>query len=185
VSAAPVIESGGITGNVLQLMWGVHNECLLRLSDRENNNHCCDELIVARSDALNPLPPGTVNDGAYLAGSAYKKGYTIKFCENAYVKIDVPKRIGDVLRQRRRIVYGHLQIWKSVGESPRTLESMLLKDPLLSLSILINTLANSPKLILALPVALTCEFISAILAMSDNLTGSRKHVKWDRFGNRA
>jgi cellulose synthase/poly-beta-1,6-N-acetylglucosamine synthase-like glycosyltransferase len=122
VSASPaVVGKTGITSGVLQLMWATHNECLLTLSGSDRNNHCCDELIVIRSDALRKLPADTVNDVAYLAGSAYQAGYSIKFCEPARVRIDVPLSFTDLIRQRRRILYGHVQIWKSVGESPRTL----------------------------------------------------------------
>ncbi|MGA2790440.1 MAG: glycosyltransferase family 2 protein [Candidatus Bathyarchaeia archaeon] len=186
VSASPIVAGKpGITSSVLQLMWGTHNECLIRLSDNERNNHCCDELLVVRSEALRKLPPDTVNDGAYLAGNAYQAGYSVKFCELARVKIDVPGSFIDLIRQRRRIVYGHVQIWKSVGESPRTLESMLLGNPLLSLSILIHTLAKSPRLVLALPVALIGEAVSIILAIGDNLSSTKKHTTWDRFGSRS
>jgi cellulose synthase/poly-beta-1,6-N-acetylglucosamine synthase-like glycosyltransferase len=126
-----------------------------------------------------------VNDGAFLAGKAYLAGYSIKFCEAARVKIDVPHSLIDVIRQRRRIVYGHLQIWKSVGQSPKTLESMLVSSPLLSLSVLVETLAKSPRMILAFPIALTEEVVSSILAMYDSLTSTTKHVMWKRFGDRS
>lgn len=184
-SASPVVHDGaGVTGSVLQLMWGVHNECLLELNDGDRNNHCCDELVVVRSEALRELPPGTVNDGAFLAGSAYQAGYSIRFCEEARVKIDVPRSLYDLMRQRRRIVYGHLQIWKSLGDSPRTLESMLISSPFLSLSLLLKVLVASPKLILALPVAAVGEVVSIILAIHDNLTSSKRHATWDRYGSR-
>lgn len=186
VSASPVVvATTGMTNSVLQLMWATHNECLLRLSDSDRNNHCCDELIVIRSNALCKLPPDTVNDGAYLAGNAYKAGYSVKFSEDARVRIDVPLGFADLMRQRRRIVYGHVQIWKSVGESPRTLESMLLSNPLLSISILIRTLAKAPRLALALPLAVVGEAVSIVLAMYDNLNSTKKHTTWDRFGSRS
>ena len=186
ISASPVVgERTGIIGAVSELMWGVHNECLLRLNENDRNNHCCDELIVVRSKVLRKLPAETVNDGAYLAGTAYQAGYSIKFCHEARVRIDVPNSFVELMRQRRRIVYGHLQIRKSVGESPRTLESMFVKNPPLSLSILVKTLGRSPKLILALPVALVGETVSVVLAMWDNLTSSKKHTLWDRFGSRS
>jgi cellulose synthase/poly-beta-1,6-N-acetylglucosamine synthase-like glycosyltransferase len=186
ISASPVVDQrAGITSSVLQLMWGVHNECLFELNQADRNNHCCDELIVSRSDALGHLPLGTINDGAFLAGNAYRAGYAIRFSEEARVKIDVPRNFYDLIRQRRRIVYGHFQIWKSVGDSPRTLESMLLSSPSLSFSILVKVLAKTPRLILALPVALIGEVISIVLAMHDNRMSSTKYVTWERFGNRS
>jgi cellulose synthase/poly-beta-1,6-N-acetylglucosamine synthase-like glycosyltransferase len=186
ISASPIVDGrAGITSSILQLMWGVHNECLFELNQADRNNHCCDELIVGRSDALSKLPPGTINDGAFLAGNAYQAGYSIRFSEEARVKIDVPHNFYDLIRQRRRIVYGHFQIWKSVGDSPRTLESMLLSSPTLSFSILVKVLSSSPRLILTLPVALIGEVISIVLAMHDNRLPFTKYVTWDRFGNRS
>ena len=184
VSASPVLSyRPGVTGAVLRLMWNVHNECLMELNDEGKNNHCCDELIVLRSGAVRRLPQDTVNDGAFLAGSAYRAGYSIQFCAAAHVQIDVPNRISDLVKQRRRILYGHAQIVSSVGKAPRTLESMIFTNPKLGLSILVGTLARSPRLILALPVAIVGEFLSAIGAGYDRIT-SRSHVPWDRVAFR-
>jgi cellulose synthase/poly-beta-1,6-N-acetylglucosamine synthase-like glycosyltransferase len=186
VSAAPILARGsGITSAVLQLIWGVHNECLLTLNGNDQNNHCCDELVVVRSSALQKLPTGTVNDGAFLAGTAYQSGYSIRFCPEARVKIDVPFKLVELMQQRRRIVYGHFQILRTVGQSPRTVESLLTDNPHLGLSILIKTLAQSPTLIPALPVALIAEAISIALAILDSLTSPSKHAKWNRVGSRA
>lgn len=186
VSASPVVgERAGVTGAVLQLMWGVHNECLLTLNEGDRNNHCCDELIVVRSEALRKLPNSTVNDGAFLAGEAYRAGYSIRFCEAARVKIDVPGSFYGLLAQRRRILYGHFQILRSIGEAPRTTESMLVHNPLLSLSILIRTLAKLPRLALVIPVAVIGEAFSVAFAIGDTLTSSKKHVPWFRYGSQS
>lgn len=186
ISASPYVgEKKGLTGALSQLLWEVHNELLRKLNHGDLNNRCCDELLALRAEALHKLPPDTVNDGAYLAGMASLAGYSIRFCETAKVKIDVPQTFVDVIRQRRRIVYGHFQIWKTVGQPPKTLESMLTSDPILSLSIIIRTLARSPRLIIALPVALMGEAASVFLAIWDNLSSTRKHVKWKRFGSKS
>jgi len=185
VSASPVLETTpGVTGAVLRLMWNVHNECLLTLNHGRLNNHCCDELIVLRSKVIRKLPDDTVNDGAFLAGSAYREGYSIQFCEGAHVRIDVPRRIPDLLKQRRRILYGHAQIVRSVGQAPRTLESMVFTSPKLGLSILVRTLARSPRLVLALPIAVVGEFMSAMGAAFDSVTSTKNHVPWDRVALR-
>jgi len=184
VSASPVLEAApGITGGVLRLMWSVHNECLLALNDEGKNNHCCDELVVLRSEVIRELPQDTVNDGAFLAGSAYRDGYSIQFCEEARVRIDVPNLISDLLKQRRRILYGHAQIVRSVGQTPRTLESMIFTSPKVGFSILVRTLAKSPRLILALPFAIVSELVSAMGAAFDRIS-STNHVPWDRVAFR-
>jgi cellulose synthase/poly-beta-1,6-N-acetylglucosamine synthase-like glycosyltransferase len=185
-SASPIVgDKGGITGNVLRLIWEVHNRFLQKLNHGDLNNRCCDELLVLRAEAVHKLPPDTVNDGAYLAGMAYLAGYNIRFCETARVKIDVPQNFVDVIRQRRRIVYGHFQIWKTVGQPPKTLESMLMSNPVLSLSILIRTMAGSPMLAVALPVAIMGEVASVFLAIWDNLNSTRKHATWKRYGSKS
>ncbi len=74
VSASPVVaQNAGITGTILQLIWGVHNGCLLTLNEENKNNHCCDELTVIRSQALRNLPSDTVNDGAFLARGSLQR----------------------------------------------------------------------------------------------------------------
>lgn len=183
VSASPVLcKSPGITGTILRLMWNVHNECLLALDEKGLNNHCCDELIVLRSKVIRKLPRDAINDGAFLAGSAHRQGYSIKFCESAHVRIDVPSRIPDVLRQRRRIIYGHFQIRRIMGKSPRTMESMLICDPRISIAILIDVLRKSPSSLFALPVAVVGEAMSVAMAIVDTVSAKGKHVPWARFG---
>jgi hypothetical protein len=186
VSASPFFgKRAGVTGAVLQLMWSVHNECLVTLNNEDRNNHCCDELIALRSDAIRKLPRDTINDGAFLAGAAYKDGYSIRFCDTAHVRIDVPSRLCDLLRQRRRIVYGHMQIRRVIGNSPRTIESMLISNPRLSLTVLIRTLRKSPKTVFILPVAIVGEAVSVAMAFLDTMTPKAKHVPWDRFGSKS
>jgi cellulose synthase/poly-beta-1,6-N-acetylglucosamine synthase-like glycosyltransferase len=109
----------------------------------------------------------------------------VKFCDSAKVNIDVPQRIVDVIQQRRRILFGHRQIWQSAGQPPKTLESMLTVNPLMSFSILVKTLARSPELSLVIPIALVAETAATILSIFDTVTGSKRHVLWKRFGNKS
>ena len=186
ISASPAVASkDGITHGVVRLMWAAHNQCLEELTPGDRNNHCCDELLVIRSEALQSLPADTINDGAFMAVSSTRAGFSVKFCESAKVNIDVPQRMVDVIEQRRRILFGHRQIWESVGQPPKTLESMLTTNPLLSISILIKTLARSPELIVALPVAIVSEVISTYLSFLDTLTSTKRHKLWTRFGNKS
>ncbi len=73
-------------------MWSVHNECSLRLNHMNLSNHGSDEMMVVRTELLSQLPDGLVNDGAYIAGNARLRGYSVKFCNEAPVRIDVPSR---------------------------------------------------------------------------------------------
>src|SRR5579875_286633 len=185
VSAKPVLESSrrGLTARVAKLMWAVHNESSLILNHLHLSNHSSDEMMVVKSELLHSLPLGLVNDGAYIGGSAKSRGYLVKFCDGATVKIDVPATLAGLVGQRRRILYGHIQIWRLTGRSPKTVESLLLSSPALSFKILGGLLSRNPRDALVLPIALLTEALSAILAIWDTLTSRRKHGVWRRYGN--
>lgn len=182
ISACPVFNSeGGLTSKVLRLMWLAHNECSKELNDMHVSNHCSDELMAIRSSALHSLPDGLVNDGAFMANMARQDGYLVRFCERSKVNIDVPRRLFDLLRQRRRINYGHLQVWRLTGIAPKTLESMLLSSPLTSLRVLLGVLGKHPELIIALPVGVIEEIFAMLLAIKDNIFPTKSHSVWIRY----
>ncbi|MGH2638413.1 MAG: glycosyltransferase, partial [Rhabdochlamydiaceae bacterium] len=149
VSGNPFFEGklNNPTSMVEELMWKIHNECSLRLNHMNVSNHGNDEMMVARREVLDELPTGLVNDGAYIGGRAKRNGYSVKFCENANVLVDVPKKTSDLIGQRRRIIFGHFQVWRLTGESPKTIESLLLSSPAISLNIIARVLARYPRLI--------------------------------------
>ncbi len=182
VSASPYFEgSKSLVSGILELMWSLHNCWSLALNHAGLNNHASDELMVVKSRVLTRLPEGLVNDGAYLAGVAFLKGFSIKFSDKARVRIDVPHNLTDVIQQRRRIVFGHFQVWRWLGESPRTFEMMLWRAPMLSVSILVRRIAESPRLLRALPVAVFTEIVALLLAVKDILQSSSRHVAWRRY----
>lgn len=184
ISGCPVFDrTQGLTSRVLQFMWFAHNECSKQLNDASVSNHCSDELMVVRSGAMHTLPHGLVNDGAYMAGMAKCDGYLVKFSERSRVKIEVPTRLFDLIRQRRRITYGHVQVWKLTGRAPKTLESLLLSSPWTSLSIVVRTVARHPGLIIALPIGVIEEAFASVLAIKDNAVSTKQHSVWKRNGD--
>ncbi len=184
VSGRPVFDRrSGATFGLLDLMWTIHNKCSLVLNHQGMSNHCTDELMLVRVSALRKLPDGLVNDGAYIAGTAKLLGYSVRFCEGASVSIDLPSRIVDVVRQRRRILFGHFQVWRMTNRIPKTVESLLLIKPLISFQIAARTIAENPKLILVLPLALVSETASLLLAIGDVARSTKRHRVWRRYGN--
>jgi cellulose synthase/poly-beta-1,6-N-acetylglucosamine synthase-like glycosyltransferase len=186
LSACPVLEEsrgGGTTSLVEELMWKIHNESSLLLNHMQVSNHSSDEMMIVRAEALQRLPLALVNDGAYIAGRAKIDGFLIKFCEEAKVKIEAPRRLIDLIEQRRRIIYGHLQVWHLTGESPKTVESLLLTSPEVSFRILIGVLSRNRRLVKVLPVAIASEFVSSLFALNDFLFSKNKHGVWKRYGN--
>lgn len=184
VSARPYFEDWAGSGSVSEiehLMWTIHNESSMVLNHLDISNHSCDELMAVRHNILEYLPEGLVNDGDYIASRLRSKGYSVKFCYEASVLIDVPRNITDLIRQRRRITFGHLQIKKLTGQIPKTIESMLLISPRLGFKILTKALRENPRVTRILPIAVLGETISILLALFDFTRSTTMHSVWKRY----
>jgi cellulose synthase/poly-beta-1,6-N-acetylglucosamine synthase-like glycosyltransferase len=180
-SAEPIFEAGdGPLQRALSLMWSSHSLMSLSLNHAGISNHACDELIVVRRSLFTSLPPNLVNDGAYIGGLVRRKGYSVKFSVSARVKIAVPKVPIDLIRQRRRIIFGHVQVWKNLGRPPMTIESMLFMDPLVSLRTILRTLSKRPRLILGFPLVAVSESIAILTGLWDVASSSERHAVWRR-----
>lgn len=182
ISGKPVFErKGGIISDVLDVMWTSHNLLSADPKNYNQRNHGTDELMVIRSELLPELPSGLVNDGAYIAGRIREMGYRVGYQPNALVRIDVPKRIIDLITQRRRILFGHIQVKRLVGKAPRTVETMMFFSPTQSAKIVVQMLASRPKRILVLPVAILGEIIALSGALWDTFVSNAGHAVWKRY----
>ena len=182
VSALPVFEEGqGMLRRSLTLMWSAHSQLSLGLNHAGVSNHACDELMIVRRSLVPRLPSRVVNDGAYIGGLVRAKGYHVRFSDSARVRINVPSRFMDLVRQRRRILFGHVQVWKRLRRPPKTVESMLFIDPLVSLRTVVRLLSSRPRLIYALPVVVAAEIVSALLATWDTINSTGNHSAWRRI----
>lgn len=181
ISGQPVFRRPqGLISDVLDLMWTSFN--LLSADPRHANqaNHGTDELMVIRRSLLPELPMGVVNDGAYIAGRVRERGFRVGFQPKALVQIDVPRRMVDLISQRRRILFGHIQVKRLVGKAPRTVETMMFFSPLSSIRIVIRELASKPRLIVALPAAGIGELVAVCGALWDTTTAKNLAI-WKRY----
>lgn len=152
----PDLRAVDLRGLLADLTWGLHNRTLETLSSLGMDNHCCDELMAFRRGFVTSLPPGTVNDGAYLAALAATRNLGVLFCPDAAVGIEIPRDIAGLLRQRRRNIFSHRQIESLLDRRSRTFRELSRDRPDLALRILAGELGWSLKrftafLILALP----------------------------------
>jgi glycosyltransferase involved in cell wall biosynthesis len=182
ISGRPIFERpGGLVSDVLDVMWTSHNLLSSDPDQKKQSNHGTDELMVIRTDLLPELPHGVVNDGAYIAGRIREMGFRVGYQPDAVVQIDVPKRMIDLIRQRRRILFGHIQVKRLVGKAPRTVETMMFFSPTHSAKIVIRMLASRPRRVLVLPVATLGELIALSGALWDTLVSSGGHAVWKRY----
>jgi len=185
MSGMPVFEKPkGLISHVLDVMWTSHNLLSSDPNQRRQSNHGTDELMAIRCQLLPELPHGVVNDGAYIAGRIREMGFRVGFQPDAVVQIDVPKRMVDLMRQRRRILFGHIQVKRLVGKAPRTVETMMFFSPTQSAKIVIRMLAGRPNLVLVIPVAAVGELIALSGALWDNFVSSASHTVWKRYEQR-
>jgi poly-beta-1,6-N-acetyl-D-glucosamine synthase len=171
----------GMVSDVLDVMWTSFNFLSSDPRQKRQSNHGTDELMAMRSGLLPELPEGVVNDGAYIAGRIREMGYRIGFQPEALVQIDVPRRMVDVIRQRRRILFGHIQVKRLVGTAPRTVETMMFFNPTASLRIVVRMLAARPRRVLVLPVAAMGELIALLGALWDTFVSNASHAVWKRY----
>lgn len=176
-----IVPHRGLLARFQQLIWSVHNESSLLLNHMGISNHSDGEMMIVRSRLLSALPYGLVNDDAFISARVRQMGYYIRFCRDARVRITVPSRISEFLNQRRRILFGHLQIRRVLGQFPITVESMLFFAPFLSLKILGKTLAKSPSSLLVLPTAILCEILAFLMAIMDVQRSTDRHRIWRRY----
>jgi cellulose synthase/poly-beta-1,6-N-acetylglucosamine synthase-like glycosyltransferase len=182
ISGRPKFERhGGIISEVLDVMWTSHNLLSSDPDQRSQSNHGTDELMVIRSELLPELPHGVVNDGAYIAGRIREMGFRVGYEPEAVVQIDVPRRMIDLIRQRRRILFGHIQVKRLVGKAPRTVETMMFFSPAHGARIVIRMLAIRPSRILVLPIAALGELIAVSGALWDTLVSSAANAVWKRY----
>src|SRR5207244_12158435 len=108
----------------------------------------CDDLLVVRQSLITKVPANVVNDGAYIGGLVHAQGYLVKFSTTARVKIRVATRLSDLIRQRQRVIFGHVQVWRKLGHPPMPIESMLFMKPFFSVRTLVRLLSGRPPLIM-------------------------------------
>jgi len=120
----PINNSSPFVGRLVKLLWGFHNRTFEQLNDAGLARHAT-EIFCIRKGIVENLPIETVNDDAYLALIAKKKGWLIKYDTEALVSICGPQTFTDYIKQRRRVLFGHYQVRRMTGESPQHLIFLL------------------------------------------------------------
>jgi len=114
---------------VAHLMWRIHNLTMQVLNHDKVLTHASGEMFCIRRGVVTSIPNSIVNDDAYISMKAHRQGFLVRFEPQAQVLIKAPSTFTDLIRQRKRVVYGHYQIRKTLGNFPRTMESMAFYDP--------------------------------------------------------
>lgn len=176
----PVNGGNGMTAYAVRMIWRMHHHTLGFLDREGNGAHATGELMALRRGCVEFVPDDIVNDDAYIGIETWKSGYKVKYCPEALVYIAGPKSIVELIRQRRRIITGHLQLKQRTGRFPSTLEALAVRDFRRVFPILQQEFRDHPNCIWRFFVVTMVEAFTAVLAVFDLLRGSVP-VKWRKI----
>jgi cellulose synthase/poly-beta-1,6-N-acetylglucosamine synthase-like glycosyltransferase len=170
----PVNSTKTVAGKVVHLLWSFHGYVFTQLNDAGLARHAT-EIFCIRKNITASIPLNAVNDDAYLALEAKKKGWLIKFEPPAQVLICGPKTVKEYFQQRRRVIYGHYQVKKMTGASPQHLMHLLPVYPTKVLG-LCSWLFKT-QYISTLTVFIIAELAANFVAIGDTLL-KKNHYQW-------
>jgi cellulose synthase/poly-beta-1,6-N-acetylglucosamine synthase-like glycosyltransferase len=170
----PSNSSSSLVGRIVQLLWGFHNHVFKELNDADLARHAT-EIFCIRKSIIDKIPPETVNDDAYIAVTAKKKGWFIKYESESRVSICGPKTFQEYFQQRRRIIFGHYQLRKLTGESPQYLVYFLPLHPVRTLKLTFWLFKKYDAVTLA--SFMFTEFLVNVVAIADFVSG-KPHFRW-------
>jgi glycosyltransferase involved in cell wall biosynthesis len=165
-------------GESVDLLWELHHRFHEFVIGRGEGTHLSDELLLLPTDALPPLPPGVVNDGAFVGAWLTTQGGRLAYAPAAHVTIEVPLRFHDHVAQRRRIVFGHREVTDLVGVPPLTLERYARHHPRRAAGLLLGALRGRPHALRALSVLVAAEISAGVFAQWDRVPPRRDHTRW-------
>lgn len=170
----PIDNQSPLVGKLVNLLWGFHNHTFEQLNDAGLARHAT-EIFCIRNGIVESIPPETVNDDAYLALVAKKKGWLIKYDAASRVSICGPQTFPDYFKQRRRVLFGHHQVRRLTGESPQHLIFLLPLYPLRVMKLILWVCKEHG--LLTFLTFLSIELGINAAATLDSILGEA-HTKW-------
>jgi len=172
----PNNPAGRVIDDISRLLWELHNRTLESLSASNELRHVSGELFALRRGVIDRIPANTVNEDAFIAIAAKAAGYRVVVCPEALVTIAGTRTIGDYVRQRRRVLYGHLQAKKEFGRFPSVIEFEFPARPKFVWGLIRSLFRGRSRPFLPLFVGSLLEVIAFSLAVGDHLTGRTQYI---------
>jgi biofilm PGA synthesis N-glycosyltransferase PgaC len=101
----PFKEFHGICYGIVNAIWRLHHAISLRQEPKLSG-----ELCAIRASCLQEIPENIATDEPYIELAIRKQGYDILYVPEALVYIRCPTNTFDLLKQRKRIWLGHMQL---------------------------------------------------------------------------
>ena len=162
------------TEKIGALMWEMHDLQLSILSESGINVHA-GEFLCVRKGLLRDLPE-VINEDEYLCIEAANNSLSVKYLKDQEVHNYVPSNLVDLLQQRRRVNFGHIEIEK-IGWDPRIMDTLVFSETPLFLVIFSTFLKQKKWNVATLFGAVSIEILANLSARMDSYFG-KDHRKW-------
>lgn len=174
VPKVSVINSTNIWEKACRAIWDIHDSQIKIMTSLSMNVHG-GELIAVRREILLDFRE-VINDDAYLCLRSIEMGMKVIYDDGSVVKSVVPSNFFDIITQRRRIIYGHMQLMR-MRMDPMVMDTLLFNNIRIFFLIFVDFIKRHREDLLYLPITLAAETTSMILAKIDILSG-RGHRIW-------
>jgi cellulose synthase/poly-beta-1,6-N-acetylglucosamine synthase-like glycosyltransferase len=167
----PINSERSVMGWIPHIQWKLFD--YVSESENKNNNYyrLCGEFCAIRTGIVNAIPETIVNDDAYIGLQIKRAGYNIIFVPRARVIGKGPTNVKEYVTQRRRVIYGHMQLERENNAHIATINSSQI------LKAFPKMIGLHPKKLLGTIMAITLEAYSTLLAKMD-MRRRKSHKKW-------
>lgn len=168
--AIPLDEPDSFTGFAAHLLWGLHHEMALRFPK-------LGEMVAYRRLDHLQFPPDTVDDEGIVEATMVERGFKLRYVPDAIFNNLNPQTIGELIKRRRNIFAGHVQLKKRTGYTVSTADVICLLK-VLPFAIFKYTGFNL-KLILWAILLAGIELWARILGIYDFYIRKKDHSIWE------
>jgi len=169
------VDGGRFMDKINVVVWGLHNETQFYLNHAGKAQHLGGVLFAIRRGICGWVPEDAINDDAFMGVQCRLKEYRIHFESDALAFFNGAKNLREFVAQRRRVLYGHLQVKKLTHVNPMVFETAPLLD---KLRIFQRWLMKHWSLLHYFTCACLIEAWSKLLAASDQIHGDGRHRIW-------
>jgi cellulose synthase/poly-beta-1,6-N-acetylglucosamine synthase-like glycosyltransferase len=174
----PLDDRTDLVARMGNLAFSFHHRLSVRLNYIGEMKHATGDIVTVRREAISELPLNCVNDDEYLAIQTVRKALIVKYLPEVVYGTRMPKTVLDYVKQRRRWVFGHVQIRKMLREPSTVLESTFIKKPRVATSIVVEELSAKPKELPVFLASLLVELAVGMFVLRD-LACHVTHSPWE------
>jgi cellulose synthase/poly-beta-1,6-N-acetylglucosamine synthase-like glycosyltransferase len=167
----PVNPENTVIGWIPQVIWNLHHQIATLEQSQGRYFHISGEFCAIRTGIIGKIPETIVNDDAYIGLQIKRAGYSVAYVPEATVAMKGPTTIFDIISQRRRVVYGHMQLERNyAADISSTKPTQIAKT-------FFKVLKPRPNKFLGTFAGMSLEVLSHVLARSD-FKKRKLHYKW-------